>query len=140
MSSLDHHFDHFGIDERRFRSDGFGADLEELPITAFLRPLAPEHRADVIKLLHAGALVETVFDISADNGSRVLGPQRERRAVAVFEGVHFLRNDVGFLPYAAREELRFFEDRGADFVVVVGAENLARDALNAVPYRRVGRQ
>ena len=34
---------------------------------------------------------------------------------------------------AAREKLRFFEDRSADFVVVVRAENFARDRLHAVP-------
>jgi hypothetical protein len=98
VSISDHHLDHFGIDKRRFRPDRFRADLEKLPIAAFLRALAPEHRADVIELLHARALVQPVLDVRPDHRRRVFGPQRQRRAVAVFEGIHLLRNDVGFLP------------------------------------------
>ena len=88
---LDHHLDHFGVDEGRFRADGFRADLEELAVAAFLRALAAEHGADVVELLHAGALVEPVLDVGADHGRGVLRAQRERGAVAVLEGVHFLR-------------------------------------------------
>src|SRR6185437_5664816 len=50
-----------------------------------------EHRANVVKLLHAGALVEAVFDISANHRRGVFGAQNEARTVAVFKGVHFLR-------------------------------------------------
>ena len=60
LEDLDHHLDHFGIDHRRFRTDGLGADLEELAVAALLRTLAAEHGADVVELLHAGALVQTV--------------------------------------------------------------------------------
>jgi hypothetical protein len=55
-------------------------------------------------------------------------------AVAVLEGVHFLGDDVGFLAHAAREQLRLFEDRGADFVVVIGAKHRARLGFHAVPH------
>ena len=109
LENLHHHLDHFGIHRRRFRADGFRADLEELPVAALLRPLAAEHGADVVELLHAGALVEPVLDVGADHRRGVLRPQRERRAVAVLERVHFLADDVGIRAHAAREELRLLE-------------------------------
>ena len=75
----------------------------ELPVAALLRALAPEHRADVVELLHARALVQPVLDVGANHRGGVLRPQRERGAVAVLEGVHFLGDDVGILAHAARE-------------------------------------
>ena len=60
-----------------------------------------------------------MFDIGADHGGGILRPQRERSAVAILEGVHLLGDDIGFFADAAREKLRLFENRRADFVVVV---------------------
>ncbi len=81
-----------------------------------------------------------MLDVGANHRRGVLRPQRDGGAVAVLERVHFLRDDIGFLPDAAREKLRLLEDRRADFVVVVDRENLVRDPLHAVPHGRVGRQ
>ena len=117
------------------RADGLRADLKELPVAAFLRALTAEHGAHVIELLHAGTLIEAVFDVGADDDGGIFGAQGERRFVAVGEGVHLLGDDVGFFAYAAREELRFFQDGRADFVVVVGPENGAGHCFHMVPHR-----
>ena len=130
---LDHHLDHFRIHRRRFRSDRLRADLEKLPVAALLRPLAPEHRADVVQLLDAGALVQPVLDVGAHHRRRGFRPQRQRAAVAILEGVHLLADDVGVFAHAAREQRRLFQDGRADLVVVVGAEDFARDASTLVP-------
>ena len=100
---LDHHLDDFGIHRGRFRADGFRADLVELPVAALLRPLAAEHRADVIELLHARALVEPVLDVGADHRGGIFRAQGERGAVAILEGVHLLGDDVGVGAHAAGE-------------------------------------
>jgi hypothetical protein len=55
------------------------------------------------------------------------------RAGAVFPGVHFFGNDVGFLADAAGEEGCVFKDRRADFAEVVAGEDSAGSGFNAVP-------
>ena len=137
---LDHHLDHFGVHDRRFRSDGFRADLEELAVAALLRALAAEHGSDVVELLDAGNLVEAVLDISAHHGSGGFRAQRERRAVAILPGVHFLADDVGVFAHAAREECGLLKDGRADFVIVESAEHFARLRFDAVPDGARGRQ
>ena len=102
LQDLDHQLDDFGVDQRRFRPDGLRADLEELAVAPLLRALAAEHRAEVVELLHAGTLVQAVFDVGADHRGGILRPQGERSAVVV-EGVHLLGDDVGFRAHAARE-------------------------------------
>src|ERR1700677_3662451 len=62
---IDHHLDYFRIHRWRFRTDGLRANLIELSIPALLRTLAPEHGTDVIELLQAGVLVQTMLDVSA---------------------------------------------------------------------------
>ena len=127
LQDLDHHLDHFRVDHRRLRPDRLRPDLVELPIPPLLRPFAPEHRADIVQLLHARTLVEAVLDVGADHRRRVLRTQRQRSVIAVLERVHFLGDDVGFLADATREQLRFFQNRCADFVVIIGAEDIAGD-------------
>ena len=71
LENFHHHFYDFGIDQRRIGPDGFGADLKELAVAALLRALAAEHGAEVVELLHAGALVQAMLDIGADHGRGV---------------------------------------------------------------------
>ena len=61
------------------------------------------------------------------------GPQRERAAVAILEGVHLLADDVGLFADAARKQRRLFEDRSANFVVVEARENSPRRRFHLVP-------
>ena len=55
----------------------FGADLEELPVAAFLRTLAAEHRADIVQLGQPRKLIHPVFDIRTDDRRSVLRTQRQ---------------------------------------------------------------
>ncbi len=121
---LDHHLDHFGIHGGRFRADRLRADLIKLPVAALLRPLAPEHRSDVIKLLQSGHLVQPMLDVGAHHRRGGFRPQRQRTAVAILESVHLLADDVGLFAHAARKQRRLFQDRRADLLVVVLAERL----------------
>ena len=61
-------------------------------------------------------------------------------SAAIFPGVHFLGDDVGFFADAAREQFRRFENRRTNFLEVVGAEDIAHDRLDKVPQRRIRRQ
>ncbi len=137
---LDHHFDHFGVHHRRFRADGLRADLIELAEAAFLRALAAEHRAQVVELLDAGNLIQAMLDIGAHHRSRRFRAQREGTAVAILPGVHFLADDIRVFAYAAREQRRFLEQRRADLLVVVGAEDLARHRFHVIPRGAGGRK
>jgi hypothetical protein len=107
--------------------------------SAFLRPLAAEHRADVEEFLYAGLLVEPVLDPGTDHRRSALGPQRERSSVIV-EGVHLLADDVSLFADTARKQRSLFEDRRADFAIVVRAKNAARNRLHVVPNAGRGRQ
>ena len=133
LENFQHHLDDLGIHRRRFRADGFRANLEKLAVAPLLRPLAAEHGADVVELLHARPLIQPVLDVGANYRCRVFRPQRERRTVAVLERVHFLADDVGIRAHAAREELRFLEDRRADFAVAICAKYRPRCGFDAVP-------
>ena len=55
---------------------------------------------------------------------------------AVFPGVHFLGDDVGFFAYAAGEEGGVFKDGRTDFAEVVAGEDLARRLFDVVPEGR----
>src|SRR6266849_294876 len=57
-----------------------------------------------------------------------------------FPGEHFLGDDVGFFADSAGEQVRALKNRRADFVEVVGSENVADGGLDEVPQRRVGRE
>ena len=128
--------DDFSVGLVRFRADRLRSDLIELPVAALLRALAAKHGTDVEPLLHFGGLLVSVFDVRPDHRGGVLGPQCEGTPVAVVEGVHLLGDDIGIGPDAAREQLRLFENRRSDFVVVIGPKDLARNGLNAIP--RIG--
>ncbi len=61
-------------------------------------------------------------------------------AGAVFPGEHLLGNDVGLFADAAGKQLGGFEQRSADFVKIVAAEDLAHTRLDKVPEIGVRRQ
>ena len=58
----------------------------------------------------------------------------------IFEGVHLFANYVGIRSDGSREELRFLEDREANFAEVVGLENVAGSLLEPIPKRGIGRK
>src|SRR5262249_5184823 len=119
---LGHHLNHFRIDKRRFRAYGLRADLKKLTVPALLRAFAAKHGPDVVKLLHAGSLIQTMLDVSAYDGRRVFGAQDQARAVTILKRVHLFGNNVSIGADATREKLLLFKNRRADFLVIVGAE------------------
>ena len=102
-------------------------------------------RSDVEELVEA-AVPELVLDVGADHSGGVFGAQSQRLpliafgAAAIFPGKHFFRDDVGLFAYASGEEFGGLEDGRADFVEVVGAEDVADGGFDEVPERRVGRE
>ena len=120
--------------------------MVELAVASFLRTLAAELRADVIELLELADFVELVLDVGADDASGVLGAEGQRLrllaggAALVFPGEHLFGDDVGLFADATGEELRVFEDWGADFVEVVAGEDVAHLGLDTVPEVGVGRE
>src|SRR5208283_3089922 len=87
-----------------------------------------------------------MFYIGAYDASRVFRPERERLSLialstaAIFPREHLLRNNVGLLTHAAREQFGGFENRRADFVKVISAEDIAHSVFDEIPQRRVWRQ
>jgi len=86
-----------------------------------------------------------VLDVGADHAGGVRGGglgivlDRFRRG-AIFPGKHFFRDDVGLFAYAAGKEFGGLENRRADFVEIVGAEDVADGGFDEVPERRFGRR
>jgi hypothetical protein len=102
LQDFDHHLDDLSIHRRRIRSDGLSADLKELSIASFLRPLPSKHRPDVIELLHTRQLVQAVLDVRTDDACGILRPQCQRSSV-VIPRVHLFADDVRILTDTARE-------------------------------------
>ena len=133
------------LPERR-RADDLGVDLEELAVAALLRALAAEHGADHVKLVQQAAAVQVVLDIGANDAGSGFGAEGERLrlfaggAGTVFPGEHLLGDDVGLFADAAGEQLGGLEQRRADFVEVIVAEDLAHTGFDEVPEIGVGRQ
>ena len=61
-------------------------------------------------------------------------------APAIFPGEHLLRDDVGFFSHAAGKQFRGLENRRADLVEVVGAENFAHGVFDKIPESGVRRK
>ena len=96
-----------------------------------LRPVVPEHGADVVEPRDAPRPVQTVLQVRAHHGRRVLGPKREAPPLSVGEGVHLLRHDVGRLSHRAHEELGRLEDRRSYLAVAAAPEISGERELDA---------
>ena len=68
------HEQQLGIDQRVVTSENLGADLVKLAISAFLRPLAPEHGTDIEQLGDRFLVRQAVLDIGPDHRSSPLRP------------------------------------------------------------------
>ncbi|MNO71937.1 hypothetical protein D3C76_628670 [compost metagenome] len=97
------HGDQLGVDVRAIEVEHFQTDLVELTITAFLRTLVAEHRADVPEFLHLATASDTMLEHGAHAGSGAFRAQGQRIAVAVLEGVHLFFDDVGHFTDRALE-------------------------------------
>ena len=92
------------------RADYLGTELEELPVSAGLRPFVPEALAEVEHLDGFGVTPHTVHERPYDRG-RHLRTEGDIPVSLVFEVVELL-HDPGAGP--EDEEFRILEDRGLD--------------------------
>ena len=89
---------------------------------------------------------EIVLDVGAHDAGGVLRAEGEGLALvalgaaAILPGKHFFGDDIGLFAYSAGEEFGGLEDGRADFVEVVGAEDVAHGGFDEVPERGVGRE
>ena len=81
-----------------------------------------------------------MLDIGAHDRRRRLRTQCQRLVVAVFESVHFLRDDVGVRADAAPEQRRLLEHGRANLTEVVRLEDAARLLFHALPESGCRRQ
>ena len=64
----------------------------------------------------------------------------EVSSLMILEGVHFLGNNIRFLPNRSRKQIRLLKNRQTNFGEAEGAEHLARGLLDAVPQRGLRRE
>src|SRR3990172_3781602 len=108
----------------------------DLPGAPRLRALVAEHGAGRVEAYGLGLDLEAVLDVGAQERRGRLGPERERVAAAVVEGVHLLLDDVGLVADPAREELGALEERQPDLPVAVALEGLPPRGPHALPLAR----
>ena len=114
-------------------SQDLHADLRELAHPALLRTLVAEHRPDVIEPLDIRAAMHLMLNIRARDRCGALRAQCQRATLPIEEGIHLLRDDVGSLTDAAREELGAFEDRRPDLTETMALEDGPRGVLHEMP-------
>ena len=91
------HGQDLGVDLGVVDTDDFCPDLVELPVTAFLRTLVAEHRADIVEFRDRILGIHLVLNEGAHHWSCSFRTQGHRGAALVAESVHLLFNDVGRL-------------------------------------------
>ena len=129
--------DHLGVHRRAGVAQGFGADLVVLAQAPRLRPVIAEYRQHVEQLHRLRQHVHPVLLVGAHDGRRALGPQCERVAATVIEGVHLLLHDVRARAGALVEQLGCFERWRADGLVVAQPALARERARHDLPGGRV---
>ena len=116
------HDDQFGIDIGTGKAEGLDADLIELTVASFLRPLMTEHLPHVIQALRM-LCRQLVLDDRAHATRCSFGTQGQCLAVeTVGKGVHFLLDDVSDFADGALEKRRRFNNGQTDRAIAVGFE------------------
>ncbi len=132
--------DQLGVDVRTIEVEHLEADLVELAITAFLRALVAEHRADVPQLLRLATTGEAMLEHGTHASGGTFRTQGQGVAVTVFKGVHLFFDDVGHFTDGALEQLGEFDDRHADLLVTVVIQQARDRVLEVAPQWRLLRQ
>ena len=127
------HDQHLGVDQRVLATERLHADLPELPIATLLRPLPAEHGPCVPESRRRIAVDHSRVEIRAHDTGRALRTQRQRRPIAVREGVHLLLDDVRRLTDRPPEQLRPLEHGKPDLVEPIGAEDRGGGLFEAAP-------
>ncbi|KWV84877.1 hypothetical protein PFLmoz3_05479 [Pseudomonas fluorescens] len=132
--------DQLGVDVRAVQVEHFATDLVELAVTAFLRALVAEHRADVPQLLGLATTGDAMFQYGANARGSAFRAQGQGVAVTVFKGVHLFFDDVGHFTDGALEQLGELDDRHADLLVTVVIQQARDSAFEVAPQWRLLRQ
>ncbi len=96
-----------------------------------------EHLPDVPQLLHLAIAGDAMLQHRANTGRSPFRTQCERVTVAVFEGVHFLFDDIGHFTDRALEQLGELHDGRADLAVPVGVQQAGNGTLEIAPQWRL---
>ena len=108
----------------------------KLAVTPLLRTLATEHGPggpQTVPLI----VQQAIGDGGTHQTCRGFRPQRERIAVAVREGEHFLLDDIRIFANGALEQCCLLEQRQAHFLIAVSVEHFARSSFQEMPPRHV---
>ncbi len=127
------HHDDFSVGVRTDKAQRFHTDLMELAITAALRTLMTEHRADVPQALRT-VVQHVVLDRRAHHCRRVFRAHCQIFTVqCVGKAVHFFLDDVGHLTDTALEQLRMLDDRRTNILVSVRAQHRLDGRFKKLP-------
>jgi hypothetical protein len=131
------HVNNFSVNLGVIHGKNFHVDLVELPITSFLWPFMSEHRPDGVKLAHSRLQMQLVLDECPNHRGGGLGAQGEKLAVAVREGVHFLFDNIGALPYTARKKLGLFKNGYTYLLIAEVGEDSSRHRFDPLPLSNI---
>src|SRR3984957_1749307 len=81
-----------------------------------------------------------MLNVGADDPGGVFRTKSEGLPGLWSEGVHLLRNHIGFLSDAAGEQLRFLKDGGADLAKGIALKGAPHCGFNVIPEFGFGRQ
>ena len=133
------HHNQLGIHIRAVHAETLHADLVKLAIAAFLRALMAKHRALVPQPLDL-IVQQTVFNTGPHAAGGAFWPHAQALAIAVFEGIHLLLDDIGHFADGALEQLGFFHNGQPDFLVGVSLQHASRAIFQVLPINGVRRQ
>jgi hypothetical protein len=98
----------------------------KLAQAALLRTLMSKHGSPIPELLRL-VVKQAILITGAHTARCALGSQTQAIAIAIFETVHFLFNDIGDFPHGAGEKLCLLKNRKADFSITVARQQPSDD-------------
>ena len=99
-----------------------------------------KHRAQIVQLYGCGQLLHAVFEVRAAHARRRFRPQTYRGLIAIFKGIHLLRDDIGLAADSTRKQVRKLKDWWPNFAEAEGGEHFAGILFDAIPQFRFRRE
>ena len=140
LHALHRQLQHLEVDRRVRVADGLDAELVELAEAPGLRPVVPEHGAEVVEPHRQRLVVQAVLQVGAADGGGPLRSERDLLPAPVLEAVHLLLDDVRLLADGAGEEGRILEDGRIDARVTERPGGLGNRAVHERPVALLLRQ
>src|SRR6218665_578572 len=117
-----------GINIRPRHTKGFNTKLVELTVAPFLRTLVTEHGAGIPKALRL-VIGQAMLQYGTHTARRTFRAQGDGLTTAVLKGIHFLFHNISDFTDGTLEEWRALYDGQADFVIAIGAHEVAQHGL-----------